>query len=165
MSPGLPSPSVLASLSEDEQFQVLDTLFEPSLELHTLMSPSLKSGRFSTYTELADIVGSQLKVLSASQLSTDKQILKKILGSHPRLGRPPPTSNSDGSKATEEPESLSELSRKEQENLHTTAPDEQVELLSLLNHEYEQKFPGLRFVYVVPSPVYSLALRKYKNRV
>lgn len=147
MSPNFPSLSVLASLSENEQFRVLDTLFEPSSELHTLMSPSLKSGHFSTYTELADSVGSQLKSLSMSQSSTDKQILMKILGSHPRLGRPPPTSNSDNNKMAAEP--LSELSRKEQKNLNTTTPDKQAELLSLLNHEYEQKFPGLRFVYVV----------------
>lgn len=66
----------------------------------------------------------------------------KILGSHPRLGRPP----------AQVTEHLSELSRKEQANLNASAAEDQMERLSLLNHEYEEKFPGLRFVYVALSP-------------
>lgn len=165
MPPNLPLPSFLVSLSKDEQFKVLDTLFEPSPELHTLIGPKLGSGGFSTYTELVDIVGDQLKALSISQSSADKQMLMKILGSHPRLGRPPPASISDGSKATTEPESLSELSRNEQKNLNTTASSEQAVMLSLLNHEYEQTFPGLRFVYdVAHSPLYTSPPHRCKNR-
>ena len=69
----------------------------------------------------------------------------KILGSHPRLGRPP----------AQVTEHLSELSREEQANLNTSAAEDQVERLSLLNHKYENKFPGLRFVYVrIISPRY-----------
>lgn len=45
------------------------------------------------------------------------------------------------------PEHLSELSQKEQANLNVGA-EEQAEKLRVLNAEYEERFPGLRFVYV-----------------
>ena len=145
--PVLPSLSNLSSVSQEQQVQVLDTLFEPSPELHTLMDPVLGSESFSSYTGLIDAVGSQLAVLLGSRSSTDKQVLVKILGSHPRLGRPPPTTTAGGGGGGGEP--LSELSKKEQGSLSTIATDRQMEQLSLLNHEYEEKFPGLRFVYVI----------------
>lgn len=152
----------LASLSEDEQFQFMDTLFEYSLELHTLMGPDLRSGSFSTYNELVDTVESKLKALSLSQSPADEQMLMKILGSHTRIGRPLPTSTSDGSKTTAEAKPISAMSRKEQNHLNVSASDKQAEMLSLLNHEYEQTFPGLRFVYVLLRG-FSLSLaREYK---
>lgn len=138
MLSALPSPSSISSLSQEQQFQVLDTLFEPSPELHAITGPVLTSQSFASYASLSDAVGSQLSALSLSQSPTDRQTLMKILGSHPRLGRPP-------AKVTEY---LSELSRKEQANLNKSAAEDQMERLSLLNHEYEEKFPGLRFVYV-----------------
>lgn len=138
MLSALPSPSSISSLSQEQQFQVLDTLFEPSPELHAITGPVLTSQSFASYASLSDAVGSQLSALSLSQSPTDRQTLMKILGSHPRLGRPP-------AKVTEH---LSELSRKEQANLNKSAAEDQMERLSLLNHEYEEKFPGLRFVYV-----------------
>jgi 2-oxo-4-hydroxy-4-carboxy--5-ureidoimidazoline (OHCU) decarboxylase len=134
----LPSPSSISSLSQEQQYQVLDTLFEPSPELHAITGPVLTAHSFASYASLADAVRGQLSALSLSQLPADRQTLMKILGSHPRLGRPP-------AKATEQ---LSELSRKEQANLNTSAAENQIERLNLLNQEYEGKFPGLRFVYV-----------------
>lgn len=79
-----------------------------------------------------------MSALSAANSSKDRDILVGILGSHPRLGQPKgaPT------------EHLSELSKKEQANLNTGA-EEQAEKLKRMNAEYEQKFPGLRFVYVL----------------
>jgi 2-oxo-4-hydroxy-4-carboxy--5-ureidoimidazoline (OHCU) decarboxylase len=72
--------------------------------------------------------------LSAQNSSTDRNVLFGILGSHPRLGRAPAN-----------PEHLSELSKKEQAQLNEGA-EEQAEKLRALNAEYEEKFPGLRFV-------------------
>lgn len=112
------------------------------------MDPVLASESFSSYPSLTDAVGSQLSTLHRSQSPTDRQTLVKILGSHPRLGRPP-------AKTTE---LLSELSRKEQANLNTSAAEEQMERLSQLNHEYEERFPGLRFVYVAKSFLCSLEM-------
>lgn len=129
----------ISSLPLDRQFHVLDTLLEPSPELHTVMAPVLSSQSFSSYPALIDAVRDRLVALSTAQSSTDQQTLIKILGSHPRLGRAPPTTAT-----TAEP--MSELSKKEQARLNTPGED-QAERLTSLNEEYERRFPGLRFVY------------------
>lgn len=79
-----------------------------------------------------------MSALSAANSPVDRDVLHGILGSHPRLGRSPAAAT----------EHMSELSKKEQANLNTGA-EEQAEKLKLLNAEYEEKFPGLRFVYVL----------------
>jgi 2-oxo-4-hydroxy-4-carboxy--5-ureidoimidazoline (OHCU) decarboxylase len=137
MSPTLPLLSSLTSLSEEQRFQVLDTLFEPSPELHTLMAPVLANQTFSSYNSLIDAVGGRMSALSGANSPTDKAVLMGIMGSHPRLGRP----------KVAQSEHLSELSMEEQAQLNTGA-EEQAERLRHLNVEYEEKFPGLRFVYV-----------------
>jgi 2-oxo-4-hydroxy-4-carboxy--5-ureidoimidazoline (OHCU) decarboxylase len=129
----LPPPSTITSLPQEAQLRVLDTLFEPSPELHQLMIPVLAQS-FTTYTALIDAVGARMSALSAPNSPTDRNVLFGILGSHPRLGRAPAN-----------PEHLSELSKKEQAQLNMGA-EEQAEKLIALNAEYEEKFPGLRFV-------------------
>ena len=133
----LPSLSSLPSLPQAQQFQLLDTLFESSPELHTLMAPVLANQPFSSYDSLIDAVGGRMSALVPANSPTDKDILYGILGSHPRLGRAPVPQGGH----------LSELSRKEQEQLNTGA-EEQAQRLTALNAEYEGRFPGLRFVYV-----------------
>lgn len=78
-----------------------------------------------------------MTALSAANSPQDKEILEGILGSHPRLGESSPAAK----------EHMSELSRKEQANLNK-AGEEQAEKLRALNKEYEEKFPGMRYVYV-----------------
>lgn len=129
----LPLLSTLPALPQEAQLRVLDTLFEPSPELHRLMLPVLAQ-TFASYTSLIDAVAGRMSTLSAAD-SPDRNVLFDILGSHPRLGRAPAN-----------PEHLSELSQKEQAQLNTGA-EEQAEQLRALNAEYERKFPGLRFVY------------------
>ncbi|KAL4975407.1 Oxo-4-hydroxy-4-carboxy-5-ureidoimidazoline decarboxylase [Aspergillus desertorum] len=136
--PSLPPPCSLRELPQEEQFQALDTLFESSPELHTLMAPVLANQTFASYASLIDAVGGRMSALSATNSPTDRDILVGILGSHPRLGQP----------KTAAAEHLSELSKREQANLNTGA-EEQAEKLRLLNAEYEEKFPGLRFVTFV----------------
>lgn len=131
----LPSLSSLPQQSQETQLRVLDTLFEPSPELHQLMTPVLAGQSFSSYASLIDAVGGRMSALSAVNSPTDRNVLFGILGSHPRLGRAPAN-----------PEHLSELSKKEQAQLNDGA-EEQAEKLRELNAEYEAKFPGLRFVY------------------
>ncbi|OJI96034.1 hypothetical protein ASPVEDRAFT_35355 [Aspergillus versicolor CBS 583.65] len=143
MPPTLPPASSLKEQPQEQQFQALDTLFESSPELHTLMAPVLANQTFSSYASLIDAVGGRMSALSAANSPTDRDILVGILGSHPRLGQPK-TAAAGGGGA----EHLSELSKKEQANLNTGA-EEQAEKLRALNAEYEEKFPGLRFVYVI----------------
>ncbi|KAE8374072.1 Oxo-4-hydroxy-4-carboxy-5-ureidoimidazoline decarboxylase [Aspergillus bertholletiae] len=155
MSPSLPSPSSLTSLPQEQQFQVLDTLFEPSPELHELMAPILANQTFSSYVSLIDAVGSRMSGLSAANSPIDKAVLVGILGSHPRLGRP---------KVAAQSEHLSELSKKEQAQLNTGA-EELGERLRLLNVEYEEKFPGLRFVTFVNGRSRDVIMVEMRQRI
>ncbi|KAL4761764.1 2-oxo-4-hydroxy-4-carboxy-5-ureidoimidazoline decarboxylase [Aspergillus foveolatus] len=152
--PSLPKPSSLRELPQEEQFQVLDTLFESSPELHTLMAPILANQTFSSYASLIDAVGGRMSALSAANSPTDRDILVGILGSHPRLGQP------KGAAA----EHLSELSKREQADLNAGA-EEQAEKLRLLNAEYEEKFPGLRFVTFVNGRSRDVIMEEMRARI
>ncbi|RAL06180.1 2-oxo-4-hydroxy-4-carboxy-5-ureidoimidazoline decarboxylase [Aspergillus ibericus CBS 121593] len=154
MPAALPPLSSITSLPQEQQFQVLDTLFESSPEIHTLMAPVLANQTFSSYSSLIDAVGGRMSALSAANSSKDKEVLVGILGSHPRLGQPKgaPT------------EHLSELSKKEQANLNSGA-EEQAEKLKALNAEYEQKFPGLRFVTFVNGRNRDVIMEEMRQRI
>ncbi|KAJ5587384.1 uncharacterized protein N7459_003149 [Penicillium hispanicum] len=149
----LPILSTLPSLPQEAQLRVLDTLFEPSPELHTLMLPVLANQTFHSYGALIDAVGGRMSALSAVNSPTDRNVLFGILGSHPRLGRAPAN-----------PEHLSELSKKEQEQLNTGA-EEQAETLRALNAEYEARFPGLRFVSFVNGRSRDVIMVEMRQRI
>ncbi|KAJ5690212.1 hypothetical protein N7462_004604 [Penicillium macrosclerotiorum] len=149
----LPTLSSLPSQSQEIQLRVLDTLFEPSPELHQLMIPVLANQTFSSYASLIDAVGGRMSALSAPNSPIDEKVLFGILGSHPRLGRAPAN-----------PEHLSELSKKEQEQLNTGA-EEQAEKLRALNAEYEAKFPGLRFVTFVNGRSRDVIMVEMRQRI
>ncbi|KXG47377.1 Oxo-4-hydroxy-4-carboxy-5-ureidoimidazoline decarboxylase [Penicillium griseofulvum] len=149
----LPPPSTIPSLPQETQLRVLDTLFEPSPELHKLMIPVLANQTFSSYTNLIDAVGGRMSALSAPNSPTDRDVLFGILGSHPRLGRAPAN-----------PEHLSELSKKEQAQLNEGA-EEQAEKLRALNAEYEEKFPGLRFVTFVNGRSRDVIMVEMRQRI
>lgn len=95
-----------------------------------------------------------MQALSAPNSPQDKQVLYGILGSHPRLGEKKTLSSSSSADVAAAPtkEHMSELSRQEQANINAgsvgTVPEneKQVEKLHALNQEYENAFPGLRFV-------------------
>ncbi|KAJ5841333.1 Oxo-4-hydroxy-4-carboxy-5-ureidoimidazoline decarboxylase [Penicillium rubens] len=149
----LPPLSTIPSLPQEAQLRVLDTLFEPSPELHQLMIPVLANQTFSSYTNLIDAVGGRMSALSAPNSPTDRDVLFGILGSHPRLGRAPAN-----------PEHLSELSKKEQAQLNEGA-EEQAEKLRALNAEYEEKFPGLRFVTFVNGRSRDVIMVEMRQRI
>nr|OQO27394.1 hypothetical protein B0A51_05030 [Rachicladosporium sp. CCFEE 5018] len=128
----LPAPSAVSSLSTEERANVLDLLFEPSTQLHTLSVPLLQSETFSTYPDLIAAVGAQLSALADSPSTSDAKWLEDILSSHPRLG------------ATKVE---SEQSAAEQAQLKGS--EEEAAALHKLNEEYEVKFPGLRYVVFV----------------
>jgi 2-oxo-4-hydroxy-4-carboxy--5-ureidoimidazoline (OHCU) decarboxylase len=146
MSSSLPPISSFSSLNTDRKIQILDTLFEPSPELHKLMVPVITHQSFSSYDSLVDAVHGRMQALSAPDSPEDKQVLYGILGSHPRLGE------KKSSAAAPAKEHMSDLSRREQANINAgsgagAAENEgQAERLSALNQEYENTFPGLRFV-------------------
>jgi len=129
----LPPISILASLDVEERAKVLDLLFEPCTQLHTLSVSSLHEQSFSSYDDLIDNVGAQLKALQQSNLESDQRWLEAILSAHPRLG---------------EKKVDSEQSRKEQAQLNQGGSEE-ADQLAEMNRKYEEKFPGLRYVVFV----------------
>lgn len=126
----LPLVSTLPHASDTELTNVLDLLFEPSPPLNALTLPVLRSTTFPSYDVLITAVNAQLKALASSDSIEDVEKLSEILCSHPRLG---------------EKKVDSEQSRKEQAQLQQGAEEEKEKLASL-NKEYEEKFPGLRYV-------------------
>jgi len=126
----LPAPSTLPHASDAELTHVLDLLFEPSPPLRTITLPVLRSATFPSYDVLITAVNAQLGALAASSDPEQLRTLSDILCAHPRLG---------------EKKVDSEQSRKEQAQLNQGG-EEEAEALARLNKEYEDKFPGLRYV-------------------
>lgn len=129
--PTLPSPALTAAL---------DLLFEPTCYLHDLVLPFLSSP-FPSYPALIATIRDRLHALvrDAHHPHDDperKHALHGILGSHPRLGEP-----REGV--------LSEQSKREQRNLKAGGDEAEGRELARLNKEYEEVFPGLRYVVFV----------------
>ncbi|KAF1957791.1 hypothetical protein CC80DRAFT_491152 [Byssothecium circinans] len=129
----LPPIETLSHLPDPELTKVLDLLFEPSPPLHALSLPVLRSTTFPTYPVLITAINTQLSALSSSPNSSDTAKLSEILCSHPRLG---------------EKKVESAQSRAEQAQLQKGGEEEK-EKLARLNEEYEERFPGLRYVVFV----------------
>ncbi|KAF1829118.1 hypothetical protein BDW02DRAFT_510753 [Decorospora gaudefroyi] len=129
----LPPISNLPRASDAELTHVLDLLFEPAPPLHSLTLPVLRSTTFPSYSVLITAVDTQLRALASSDAPEDVDRLSEILCSHPRLG---------------EKKVESEQSRKEQAQLNQGG-EEETEKLARLNREYEDMFPGLRYVVFV----------------
>ncbi|KAI0189429.1 Oxo-4-hydroxy-4-carboxy-5-ureidoimidazoline decarboxylase [Astrocystis sublimbata] len=158
-TPSLPPVSSLPTANADSIKSVLDTLFEPSPEIHALALPAIRETTttpipddnnthitFTSYAALIHHIGDLLHQLVTASSSlppsspsssptspTPRDKLHSILGSHPRLG----------AKKVD-----SAQSRAEQAQLNTSAADE-AERLAALNQEYEAAFPGLRYVVFV----------------
>lgn len=153
MAPGatpsatLPDVTTLASLDEAQLTSVLDLLFEPSKELHTLALPTLKAITFATYPELIDTLRDQLLVI-AKTFHPDPSArapLLSILGSHPRLG----AKKVDSQQSAAEQASLGAESEK----------------LAALNAEYEAQFPGLRYVVFVNGRSRDVIMENMRQRI
>ncbi|KAG6036342.1 hypothetical protein E4U41_005749 [Claviceps citrina] len=130
----LPPIEVLASLPETAQTQALNLLFEPSPAIHSTLVPVIRGAAFSSYTELIDQCrAALLQLAGASTPSRPNSTLLSVVGAHPRLG----------AKKVE-----SAQSNAEQATLQGGEGGEG-ERLAELNREYEEKFPGLRFVVFV----------------
>ncbi|KAK0623723.1 Oxo-4-hydroxy-4-carboxy-5-ureidoimidazoline decarboxylase [Immersiella caudata] len=135
-TPFLPAITSIPTLPDASLTSTLDLLFEPSPDLHTLALPTLRQISFDSYDHLISTLRDSLLSIASSLTSDeDRKPLHNILGSHPRLGEP-------------KKETLSEQSKKEQAKLQEGQGEEK-EQLRALNKEYEEKFPGLRYVVFV----------------
>ncbi|KAG6182840.1 hypothetical protein E4U25_004365 [Claviceps purpurea] len=126
----LPPIGELRSLPEAYQTETLDLLFEPSPAIHATLLPIILKASYSSYTDLIERCRVALFELAASSpMSRPSRTLLSIIGSHPRLGAR---------------QIDSALSKAEQANLAGEG-----EHFARMNREYEEKFPGLRFVIFV----------------
>jgi hypothetical protein len=146
--PFLPAITSLATLSDAALTSTLDLLFEPSADLHALALPTMHTMSFESYDELISTLRDVLLAVAGAlndpspkdesmdnKTSQAKEPLLHILSAHPRLG---------------EKKVDSALSRAEQANLRSGGDSEEVlAQLAALNKEYEDKFPGLRYVVFV----------------
>ena len=127
---GLPPISSVPTKSTSERLAILDLLFEPSRQLHTLSVGLLSTEEFPSYNDMIASIGIQLTDLAESNSTSDVEWLEEILRAHPRLG---------------EKRINSAQSRMEQAQLNSNKTSEEPEL-EKLNAEYELTFPGLRYV-------------------
>ncbi|KAK5118864.1 hypothetical protein LTR62_000073 [Meristemomyces frigidus] len=144
----LPPIETIPQLPTENRAAILDLLFEPSTQLHTLAVPLLHEKTFSSYNDLVAAIGIQLTELSESASSSDTQWLRSILGSHPRLG----------AKKVESAQSQAEQAQLKGSN-------EEVEQLRQLNEEYEAKFPGLRYVVFVNGRSRTVIMEDMRKRI
>ena len=136
------------SLPTERIAMILDLLFEPSTQLHTLAVPILRDQTFSTYQDMIAAVGLQLTELSESAWTSDTSWLEAILGSHPRLGAKRISS-----------------ARSQTEQAQLQGSNEEAEQLRLLNDEYERTFPGLRYVVFVDGRSRAVIMDDMRQRI
>ncbi|KAI1277721.1 Oxo-4-hydroxy-4-carboxy-5-ureidoimidazoline decarboxylase [Xylaria sp. FL0933] len=197
-TPNLPPISSLPTADEETLKSVLDTLFEPSPEIHAIAIPVIQRRKripanpgltaelapppvpphtssslssapptipdetpFTSYASLIQHIGTLLHQLAISSSfssssspssSPAREKLHAILGSHPRLG----------AKKVD-----SAQSRAEQAQLNTgdAAGADEAERLAALNREYEERFPGLRYVVFVNGRSRDVIMEDMRRRI
>jgi hypothetical protein len=157
-TPPLPSVSSLPELDALARATVLDLLFEPCTQLHTLSVTPIAETAFSSYAELTTFVGTQLAGLLNSDLESDHKWLDAILGAHPRLGE----KKVDSAMSRQEQAAMKAAESSTKSSDQSQAEAEAIaQKLAVLNKQYEEAFPGLRYVYVHVPATSSSAPRVY----
>ncbi|KAK9362837.1 Oxo-4-hydroxy-4-carboxy-5-ureidoimidazoline decarboxylase [Lipomyces starkeyi] len=141
----LPPPSAFPSLSKEDRITIITHLFERSPALESLILPGFLS--MTSYGELVAYSRALLlKLASESQKDPRKrEVLLEILAAHPRLG----------ARKIDSAHSVAE-----QASLH-----EEAEALAALNKEYEEKFPGLRYVVFVNGRPRDVIMANMRSRI
>jgi len=137
----LPPITSLPGASEETRHQVLALLFEPSPSLCTKADPILATTEFESYDSLITAVGTELQCLETSTNPKDLESLADILSSHPRLGE----KKVDSALSRAEQAAMAKASVSSSD----ASKEEEQATLRNLNEEYEETFPGLRYVYLI----------------
>lgn len=150
----LPESKELPNLSVAEQTKVLDNLFEPCPTLTSILIDSVMSQSYKSYGELIETCRTQLlaylKDAETEAVTTGNIRLEisKIISAHPRLGAA---------------KKLSDHSSNEQKSLQGS--QEEAEKLIELNRQYEERFPGLRYVVFVAGRPRSVIMDNMRQRI
>ncbi|KAH6612236.1 Oxo-4-hydroxy-4-carboxy-5-ureidoimidazoline decarboxylase [Chaetomium sp. MPI-SDFR-AT-0129] len=158
--PSLPPITSLQTLPPSTQTATLDLLFEPSADLHALALPTVQRGGYTSYGELIDALRGRLIVFAGDAMGSEgregedgekerrekKEVLFRVLGSHPRLGEKD-KQKKEAAADNSETHEMSALSKAEQARLRSGDDgDDWAEELRSLNAQYEARYPGLRYV-------------------
>ncbi|KAK9488620.1 Oxo-4-hydroxy-4-carboxy-5-ureidoimidazoline decarboxylase [Lipomyces starkeyi] len=141
----LPPPSAFPSLSKEDRITIITHLFERSPALESLILSVFVSvtsyGKLVAYSRAL-----LLKLSSESQKDPRKrEVLMEILAAHPRLG----ARKIDSAHSVAEQASL----------------QGEAEALAVLNKEYEEKFPGLRYVVYVNGRSRDVIMANMRSRI
>ncbi|KAK9452260.1 Oxo-4-hydroxy-4-carboxy-5-ureidoimidazoline decarboxylase [Limtongia smithiae] len=141
----LPKPDSFRTLSVADRAEILEHLFERSQALESLLYPEFANA--VSYGDLIEHARTALLTLTAeSRANTSaKANLLEILAAHPRLG-------------ARKVDSV--YSVQEQASLQGEA-----ESLRVLNTEYEEKFPGLRYVVFVNGRPREVIMENMRQRI
>ncbi|KAI0180615.1 Oxo-4-hydroxy-4-carboxy-5-ureidoimidazoline decarboxylase [Hypoxylon sp. FL1284] len=153
----LPSITSLEAADDQTLKSILDTLFEPSAELHDLAVPEIRGpASFASYASLIERVGSLLSELARHSTQPDSgSKLYGILGSHPRLGE----------KKVESAQSRAEQAHLNASSAGSAEREEEAAKLRILNQEYEARFPGLRYVVFVNGRSRPVVMQNMRERI
>ncbi|VEU23845.1 DEKNAAC104860 [Brettanomyces naardenensis] len=157
MTSYLPIVSQLSHLSHSEKTRILNELFEPCPDLTQYLIPLIfaDSREYDSYGTLIEEIRRQLMVLAHRYQDVPtpelKETIEAIVGAHPRLGTPKKTG-------------LSSHSRNEQKTLNGGDPG-LAKRLTNLNEEYEEAFPGLRYVVFVNGRSRPIIMEDMKRRI
>ncbi|KAI1150738.1 Oxo-4-hydroxy-4-carboxy-5-ureidoimidazoline decarboxylase [Nemania diffusa] len=183
-APSLPAISSLPTADEETIKSVLDTLFEPSPEIHALAIPAIQQRRripanpgltadlsapipssvsipdttpFTSYAALIQHVGTLLHQLaiSSSSSSPSPAAREKL---HGILGSHPRL----GAKKVDSAQSRAEQA---QLNAGGAGATDEAERLAALNQEYEARFPGLRYVVFVNGRGRDVVMEDMRRRI
>ncbi|KAK7204376.1 Oxo-4-hydroxy-4-carboxy-5-ureidoimidazoline decarboxylase [Myxozyma melibiosi] len=141
----LPPPSAFKSLTDAQRIEIITHLFEQSPALENLITSQFDTA--DSYSAFISSTRTLLLDLSSVALTdpSSKSALLEILAAHPRLGARKITS--DHSVA-------------EQKSLQGES-----EALAKLNQEYEEKFPGLRYVVFVNGRPRDVIMANMRERI
>ncbi|RPB15982.1 hypothetical protein P167DRAFT_562796 [Morchella conica CCBAS932] len=145
----LPGAATIPVLPTDGRVKVLAHLFEPCDALNTLALEYLATGPFDNYDEVITLIKQLLIDLKDTDSPSNTAWLLKILAAHPRLG---------------EKRIDSEHSRLEQASLTAESEEEGIKLKAL-NKQYEETFPGLRYVVFVNGRSRAVIMEDMERRI
>jgi 2-oxo-4-hydroxy-4-carboxy--5-ureidoimidazoline (OHCU) decarboxylase len=145
-APSLPQITTLPSLDTSSRAGVLDLLFEPSTQLHTLSVTALSEHSFTSYANLIAHIESQFTALLKSDLESDQKWLDTILGAHPRLGEKKVESAMSRAEQAAMKAAESATSGQATGGRSSGDAEDVARRLADLNAQYEATFPGLRYV-------------------
>ncbi|OLL25136.1 putative allantoinase 1 [Neolecta irregularis DAH-3] len=141
----LPDIQLLKAAQAQEISAVTSNLFEKSESLEDILGKLISEMTYHSYPDLISDVRSHLVTLTASQILPDKEALFDVINAHPRLG----ARKVDSAQSIAEQKSLVGES----------------EALRLLNEEYEETFPRLRYVVFVNGRSREVIMRDMKMRI